>query len=94
MIRWTGIVSLGALMAIGGLQYSLWFSSRGVVEMRQLDRQLTQLEALHDQFSSENQQLMQEIDRLQHDPDTLAMQARRLGMIQEGQIYYRLLKSK
>lgn len=67
------------------------FGSRGVVRIMQTERQKQQLEGQLADLQQNQQQLREEIDRLQHDKDYWEQLAReKLGMVREGELIYHL----
>ncbi len=67
------------------------FGNRGVVRIIKTERQKEQLAAQLTALQEEQQQLRDEIDRLQNDKDYWEQLARKkLGMVREGELIYHL----
>jgi cell division protein FtsB len=66
------------------------FGSRGVMDLRRLQRQQNEAEAVAYSLALKNQKLRDHLDRLEHDDRYLEKIAReRLGLIKPGEIVYR-----
>jgi cell division protein FtsB len=75
---------------LGGLTY-LTVSADGFIRRTELEREKKKLEAEIAVLRDENQLLRQKIEYLRHDPGYVEDEARRkLGLIQPGEIVYRL----
>ncbi len=71
------------------------FGDRGVLRILQAERQHKQLEADLATLKQEQQQLREEIDRLNNDKDYWEQLARKkLGMVREGELIYHLPTKK
>ena len=67
------------------------FGNRGVVRILQAERQKQQLQTQLTELQQNQQQLRDEIDRLQNDRDYWELLARKkLGMVREGELIYHL----
>ena len=67
------------------------FGDRGVIRILQAERQQKQLEATLADLQQQQQQLREEIERLQNDKDYWEQLAReKLGMVREGELIYHL----
>ncbi len=85
MKGWLGLL----LILVAALQYKLWFSDVGIFAERQLQRELHDQEARHQELVSRNSQLMAEAVALKQDPRALEARARRdLGMIKQGEVFF------
>lgn len=67
------------------------FGNRGVIRILQAEKQKEELQQRLDLLQQEQQQLREEIERLQHDKDYWEQLAReKLGMVREGELIYHL----
>ena len=67
------------------------FGNRGVIRILQAEKQKEELQQRLDLLQQEQQQLRDEIERLQHDKDYWEQLAReKLGMVREGELIYHL----
>ena len=67
------------------------FGDRGVIRIIKAEKQKQELQARLTVLQQEQQQLREEIERLQHDKDYWEQLAReKLGMVREGELIYHL----
>jgi cell division protein FtsB len=72
------------------LQYQLWCSPDGLVHTFRLRRAIASQQKENSVYAKRNQQLVQQIDRLKRDPESLESLAReRHGMIKQDEVFYR-----
>ncbi len=73
-----------------GLQYKLWLAPGGWRMIHQLREQIAMTEERNQDIERLNAQLIADIDNLKHGTELVEDQARReLGLIRDGEIYYR-----
>lgn len=83
------------LVAAGGIAVALCgffavFGSRGVLDLRRIQAQQAEIEAIAFDLAQKNQRLRDHIERLEHDDRYLEKIAReRLGWIKPGELVYR-----
>jgi len=79
------------LAALGLCIFSAIFGSRGLVDLRRLEHQQAEAEAIAYALAAENHRLRDHLDRLGSDDIYLEKLAReRLGWIKPGEIVYRV----
>lgn len=87
--KYKGMVGVGCV-ALGLCVFSAIFGSRGLFDLRRLDRQQAESEAIAYALATENQRLRNHLERLGSDDIYLEKLAReRLGWIKPGEIVYR-----
>ena len=88
------IFSAVLLCTIVCLQWRLWLAKQGgVLSNRQLEAKVAQQEELNTALRAENKRLLAEISDLKRDLSMIEAKARtELGMIKEGETFYRLVE--
>lgn len=89
-MKWVTVVLIAAL---GGFQYNLWLSKGGWRDMWSLQDQVVEQEAKNHALTLRNAALDAEVTDLSEGRDAIAEIARvDLGYIQNGEVFYRLVK--
>lgn len=80
------------ILVLVGLQYKLWVGDGSVLQWMRLEKKLAQQEQKNVQLALNNQKIVEDIEKLKHDPAAIEEKARyELGMIKEGEIYYQFV---
>jgi cell division protein FtsB len=88
--KYKGFVAVG-VAALALCVFSAIFGSHGLVDLRRLERQQAEAEAIAYALAAENHRLRDHIERLGSDDAYLEKMAReRLGWIKPGEIVYRV----
>ena len=88
-MRWVTYVLLLALI---GLQYSLWIGKGGWGDMQQLAKQAEQQQQANTLLDARNRALEAEVQDLAEGSDAIAEIARvDLGYVQDGETFYRFV---
>jgi cell division protein FtsB len=88
--KYKGVLAAG-LVALALCVFSAIFGSRGLVDLRRLERQQAEAEAIAYALAAENHRLRDHVERLASDDAYLEKLAReRLGWIKPGEIVYRI----
>lgn len=78
-----------AIIALGYLQYRLWFADGGVVHNRQMKSQVAELERANSKLAARNAALQAEVDDLNSGSAAIEGRARSdLGMVRAGESFY------
>lgn len=86
------LVLMVALLALGYLQYRLWFADGGVVHVRQLQAHVNERQAFNEQLLARNAALQAEVDDLRSGVAAIEGRARTdLGMVKPGETFYLLV---
>ena len=84
------ILIIVLIILLGFLQYSLWFSSNGALNVVRLKQHIERQEVRNERLKKRNHFLMKRISNLKEDPVFVEAIAReRLGMIKRGETFYR-----
>lgn len=84
-----------AIVALGYLQYRLWFADGGVVHNRQMIAQVLELERANAKLAARNAALQAEVDDLNSGVTAIEGRARSdLGMVREGESFYLIVASQ
>ena len=84
-----------AIVALGSLQYRLWFADGGVVHNRQMIAQVLELERANAKLAARNAALQAEVDDLNSGVTAIEGRARSdLGMVREGESFYLIVASQ
>ncbi len=87
------IVPIFLIVVLIFFQCRLWFQSGGLLDMRQLKKQLSLQMQENDKLKKRNEMLMQQVERLQKNPDTIEGHARgELGMVKKGETFYQVVR--
>lgn len=88
-MRWVTYV---LLLALAGLQYSLWLGKGSWRDMQQLARQAEQQQQANTLLAARNRALEAEVQDLAEGRDAIAEIARvDLGYVQDGETFYRFV---
>lgn len=87
------LLSLLLIILLVYLQYHLWFSDTGILEVRDLKTNIASLQAENASLKQTNTKLWFQIDRLKHNREATEEKARNeLGMIKKGETYYQFVR--
>lgn len=82
------------IVLLSVLQYRLWFGENNWLEYRGLEKQIRSQKASNAKLIARNQVLKEEIFELASGTEALEERARNeLGMVQEGETFYRVVNS-
>lgn len=91
-MRWIFALLLSLFLA---LQYELWFGNRGLVSSHRLTQKTNVVERKTQEIAHENALLTDKIKRVKTSKKLVESYARRdLGMIKDGEVFYRYDKTK
>ncbi|HCH23752.1 MAG TPA: cell division protein FtsB [Oceanospirillaceae bacterium] len=77
------------------LQYQYWFGETGQVEVRALQNQITQQQAVNEALHQRNQQLYAEVEDLKQGLAAVEERARSdLGMLKPQETFYQLVEQQ
>lgn len=77
------------------LQYVLWFGDGGLLDLWQLERQVSEQRAGNEQLSDRNDALAAEVKDLKTGLDAVEARARlELGMIRDDEVFYQVIDSE
>ncbi|GMQ45463.1 MULTISPECIES: cell division protein FtsB [Vibrio] len=86
------IFTLVLLMVFSWLQYTLWFGKNGIVDFQQVDAEIQVQQQVNGNLQTRNDEMFAEIDDLRQGLDAIEERARHeLGMIQQGETFYRII---
>ncbi|MGF1773005.1 cell division protein FtsB [Vibrio maritimus] len=86
------IFTLVLLMVFSWLQYTLWFGKNGIVDFQQVDTEIQVQQQVNGNLQTRNDEMFAEIDDLRQGLDAIEERARHeLGMIQQGETFYRII---
>lgn len=75
------------------LQYALWFSSGGLVQIWRLHHDIAIVQTENAALTERNSVLQAEVDDLKHGNEALEERARNdLGMIKQNETFYQIVK--
>ncbi|MDT0593294.1 cell division protein FtsB [Glaciecola petra] len=87
--KWIPLILLALLCA---LQARLWFGKNSIADFNQMQTQITALEEQNASLKQRNQLLQADINDLQLGIESMEERARyELGLIKEGETFYRIL---
>lgn len=76
-----------------GVQYALWFSSGGLVQVWQLKHSIVQLKSDNAQLAERNSILEADVQDLKNGNESIEEKARHdLGMIKKNETFYQVVK--
>ena len=85
-------IALLLIALLGALQYRLWFGKNSVADFNEMQTQIDTLEQQNANLRQRNQLLRADIDDLQLGIESMEERARNeLGLIKEGETFYRIL---
>ena len=80
------------IIALGWLQYTLWFGKNGMADYAQVSSDVQLQEEVNQGLCNRNGQMFAEIDDLRKGSAAIEERARHeLGMIKEGETFYRII---
>lgn len=80
-------------LVLGLLQYQLWFSDDGIVDVLALKQKIGAQKQDNQQLAAYNEHLARQITVWKHSNRPIESRARHeLGMIREGEVFYRFSK--
>ena len=80
------------LIALGWLQYTLWFGKNGMSDYSQVSSDVALQEEVNQGLRNRNQQMFAEINDLKKGSEAIEERARHeLGMIKKGETFYRII---
>lgn len=81
------------LAALFFLQFRLWFQSGGIADVLRYKKLLAQQSSENAVLRKHNDQLLQQIQRIQHSQDATEARARsELGMVKDGETFYQVVR--
>ena len=89
------LISVILLFVLIYLQIILWIGDGSIAEVWRLKNAIALLEEKNDVLAQRNKKLLDEVDNLKNGLELVEFRARKdLGMIKEGEIFYRVIKPK
>ncbi len=89
-MKWIALVLTLLLIS---LQYRLWFGQGSVRELDRQQVEIAELKKKNAELRLRNQRILAEIRDLKQGTDSIEERARnRLGMIRDGEVFFRILK--
>ncbi|CAM3505048.1 Cell division protein FtsB [Vibrio aerogenes CECT 7868] len=86
------IFSLTLLILLAWLQYALWSGKNGIFDLQEISGEIKTQEAVNQRLQVRNKQMYAEINDLRQGLDAIEERARHeLGMIKEGETFYRIV---
>ncbi|MCW8345175.1 cell division protein FtsB [Vibrio sp. ZSDZ65] len=86
------IFTLALLVVFSWLQYVLWFGKNGVVDFNQVESDIKVQQQVNSNLQVRNDEMFAEIDDLRQGLDAIEERARHeLGLIQDGETFYRII---
>ncbi|SEG11235.1 cell division protein FtsB [Vibrio hangzhouensis] len=86
------IFTLVLLVVFSWLQYTLWFGKNGINDFSQVEAEIQVQQQVNGNLQTRNDEMFAEIDDLRQGLDAIEERARHeLGMIQEGETFYRII---
>ncbi len=86
------LLSLALLLLFTVLQYALWSGKNGVADYQRISAEITTQTQVNNKLHERNQEMFAEIDDLRQGLDATEERARNeLGMIKEGETFYRII---
>ncbi|OEF08097.1 cell division protein FtsB [Vibrio genomosp. F10] len=86
------IFVLTLILLFGWLQYTLWFGKNGIIDFNLVNSEIQAQHRVNDNLRARNDEMFAEIDDLRQGLDAIEERARHeLGMVKEGETFYRLI---
>jgi cell division protein FtsB len=86
------IFVLTLTLLFGWLQYTLWFGKNGIIEFNLVNSDIQAQHQVNDNLQARNAEMFAEIDDLRQGLDAIEERARHeLGMVKDGETFYRLV---
>ncbi len=83
------------LVLLALLQYRLWFSAGGFIDVQKLGQAKQELAAENEQLKERNASLAAEVVDLQHGLEAVEERARsEMGMIKSDEVFYQIIESR
>ena len=77
------------------LQYELWYSSGGILDVLHLKRKIVHQASITQNVTEKNDQIEKEIQYLKSNPAAVEERAREeLGMVKQGETFYQVVHEK
>lgn len=87
------IFVVAALLALGLLQYKLWFSPDGIPQYWRLKNQITAMNADNTSLQTRNAQVAAEVDNLKNSNEAIEERARNdLGLVKPAEVFYQIVQ--
>ncbi|NVK22087.1 MAG: cell division protein FtsB [Kangiellaceae bacterium] len=91
-MKWIALILVALLVA---LQYRMWFGQSSFQQIKQQQAKVEQIKTENQQLINRNQKILAEINDLRSGTDAIEERARyQLGMIKEGETFFRILDSR
>ncbi|MBM7037890.1 cell division protein FtsB [Vibrio sp. qd031] len=82
------------VLILAWLQYSLWFGTNGYQDYAEVRQEIDVQQAVNNELLQRNNEMYAEIDDLRQGLDAIEERARHeLGMIKEGETFYRIIET-
>ncbi|CAK4070990.1 cell division protein FtsB [Vibrio variabilis] len=86
------IFALTLLIVLGWLQFELWFGKNGISDFQLVNADIEVQHQVNGNLQTRNNEMFAEIDDLRQGLDAIEERARHeLGMIKEGETFYRII---
>ncbi|MDN3699073.1 MULTISPECIES: cell division protein FtsB [Vibrio] len=86
------LFSLLLVILLGWLQYTLWLGKNGISDYYSVHNEIDVQQQVNTKLQARNNEMFAEIDDLRQGLDAVEERARNeLGMIKEGETFYRLI---
>jgi cell division protein FtsB len=86
------LLSLALLLLFAVLQYALWSGKNGITDYQRVSAEIMTQTQVNTKLHERNQEMFAEIDDLRQGLDATEERARNeLGMIKEGETFYRII---
>ena len=86
------LVVIIMLVILALLQYRLWFSPGGLMDVKELEQTKQELAEENQQLSERNASLAAEVIDLQHGQEAIEERARsEMGMIKSDEVFYQII---
>lgn len=87
------VIFILLIAALVFLQFRLWFQSGGIADVLRYKKLLAQQSSENAVLRKRNDQLLQQIQRIQRSQDATEAKARsELGMVKEGETFYQVVR--
>lgn len=87
------MIAIVLFLVLAYLQYRLWFEPGGIKDMKVLKDSLALQTKENDKLKKRNEELLFQIQRIQHSEDAAESRARNeLGMIKKNETFYQIVK--
>ncbi len=80
------------MIVLGWLQFELWFGKNGITDFQLVDADIEVQHEANSNLQARNNEMFAEIDDLRQGLDAIEERARHeLGMVKEGETFYRII---